>query len=391
MFDRHVVADDRPVADDARTDDPSPPAEPDVGADPHVALDPDVVAQKSVGGDPARTCSAQVDQARERIARRTEVLTRRPDVAPVRPRQRETVEPIPPLLECGKDVPPEIVELAGGDVLENRRLEAVDPRVHQVRELLTRGRFLLELDDPAFVVEDHDAVLIDAFHLDEADRGDRLSLTMKGDERLEVRVGEIVATDDDERLVEKRFRLLHRPGAPAQLVLIDVVQAHPVRRTVAEIIADRIGEVMDVYRDVDDPKAAQIPQDVRGDRLARNRDERLGNLIRQRIETSAAMLSRTTSQAKRGSASCRRHLRGSRMSRYNHSIPKRRNTRGARAMEPERTSNVPPTPIPTAAPEAARCSPSHNSCLGLPIPTQRIRAPLALTAASTASVSASAK
>ena len=77
-----------------------------------------------------------------------------------------------------------------------------------MRFLGAAGRLFLKLDDAAIVCRNDDTVLIDIGGFDQTDRCKGMRFAMKGDQRIEVRVGEVVAADDDERLGEKRLELL---------------------------------------------------------------------------------------------------------------------------------------------------------------------------------------
>ena len=57
------------------------------------------------------------------------------------------------------------------------------PVFDELRALGALRRLLLELEDAAVVVGDHDAVLIDFFDFEQADRRERAALFVKRDER----------------------------------------------------------------------------------------------------------------------------------------------------------------------------------------------------------------
>ena len=70
------------------------------------------------------------------------------------------------------------------------------------------------------------------------------------DERGQVDVGEHVAGDHEERVVELGRRVAHRPGGAERRVLGGVAHAHAEVGAVAEVVADLVGEVRDRDHDV---------------------------------------------------------------------------------------------------------------------------------------------
>ena len=78
----------------------------------------------------------------------------------------------------------------------------------------------------------------------------RATLAVRGDELAEVDVGEDVAGDDQERLVELRRRVADRSRRAERLVLARVPHAQTEVGTVAEVVADLVGEVRDGDHDV---------------------------------------------------------------------------------------------------------------------------------------------
>ena len=70
------------------------------------------------------------------------------------------------------------------------------------------------------------------------------------DERGEVDVGEHVAGDHEERLVELVGRVAHRARGAERRVLGGVPHAHAEVGAVAEVVADLVGEERDRHHDV---------------------------------------------------------------------------------------------------------------------------------------------
>ena len=141
----------------------------------------------------------------QHVGRRQAVFRRRADVTPVRPAQPHPEEIRAGSLQRREHALTKIVERTGRNVIEDRRFENVDTRVHELRALGALRRLLLKLDDPAAVVGDHHAVLIDFFGFDQADRRERTAFLVECDQRIEIGIGEIVAAHDDERFGEERL------------------------------------------------------------------------------------------------------------------------------------------------------------------------------------------
>jgi len=132
----------------------------------------------------------------------------------------------------------------------------------------------------AGVGDDH-AVLEGRVHVGERERGHGLLTPVVVDDGGEVVVGEGVAADDEEGVVEQALGELDRAGGAERHVLDAVVQAHAERLAVAEVVLDHVGEVLQRNHDLGDAVPFQEQQDVLHHRAIDDGDHRLGPAYRQ--------------------------------------------------------------------------------------------------------------
>ena len=100
--------------------------------------------------------------------------------------------------------------------------------------------------------------------------------------RADVDVRERVAGDHEERLArEEVLAVAHSAGGPEELGLKAVGDA------VAEIVTDRIGEVMEVRDDFVRPVPLEEVEDVRHHGPVEDGHHRLGDLVGERTQTRA--------------------------------------------------------------------------------------------------------
>ena len=142
-----------------------------------------------------------------------------------------------------EDIAREVDHLAGRDVVEDLGFEHVDAGVDRVAEHLTPGRLLQEPVDRAVVAEDDDAVLERVLDRAQADGGHGLVLLVELDDAGQVDVGEHVARDDEEPLVEHVLGVADRAGGAHRLLLDRVLDAHAELGAVAEVGPDGAGHV----------------------------------------------------------------------------------------------------------------------------------------------------
>ena len=148
------------------------------------------------------------------------------------------------------------------DEVEDLGLEDVDAGVDGVAEHLAPGRLLEEALDAAVVARDDDAELERVLHGLEADGGHRLLLLVEADDGRQVDVGEDVARDDEEALVELVHGVAHRARRAERRLLGGVHHAHAELGAVAEVGADGVGQEGHGDDDLVEPVLAQEAHDV---------------------------------------------------------------------------------------------------------------------------------
>ena len=164
---------------------------------------------------------------------------RRPPSSP-RPRRRRAAGPA--ASSAGKTSRREVDRPVGGDVVEDLGLEHEDAGVDRVAEHLAPGRLLEEPLDRAVLLGDHDAELERVLDPHEPDRGQRLLVVVGLDDGAEVDVGEHVAGDHEEALVELGHGVADRAGGAERRLLGGVDHPHAVVGAVAEVGADVVGQ-----------------------------------------------------------------------------------------------------------------------------------------------------
>ena len=134
------------------------------------------------------------------------------------------------LQDGGEDLLGEVHRPARGDEIEDLGLEDVDPGVDGVAEDLAPGGLLQEPLDRPVLVGDDDPELERILHRLQGDGGQRPVGLVEVDHRGQVDVGEDVAGDDHEALVELVPGVQDRPGRPQRGGLGGVDHPHPELR-----------------------------------------------------------------------------------------------------------------------------------------------------------------
>ena len=179
---------------------------------------PDVAAQAHPG-------RGQLDLAVEGVPVGLQVLLQAADVLPVA-LAHHAVERLVHVEQLREQVVAEVVGLPLGDVVEDLGLEHVDAGVDRVGEDLAPARLLQEaLDAPLLVHDDH-AELQRVLHALERDGDHGLALFVEVDDLGEVEVGEGVAADDQERVVQEVLGQADGPGGAGRRLLHRVVDVH---------------------------------------------------------------------------------------------------------------------------------------------------------------------
>ena len=192
--------------------------------------DPDAGGRSRIRGRRPAPCRRGCPCGRPRRPR----ACRRPPSSPRRPRRRGAGSSSSSFgktsLEKSTD--------RSGDVVEDLGLEHEDAGVDGVAEHLAPRRLLEEALDRAVLVGDDDAELERVLDVHEADGGQRLVLVVEVDDATEVDVGEHVARDHEEPLVEVLHGIAHRPGGAERRLLGRVDDADAELAAVAEVGAD---------------------------------------------------------------------------------------------------------------------------------------------------------
>ena len=170
----------------------------------------------------------------------------------------------------------------GRDEVEHRALEDVRAGGDEVRRDRLVGRGLLEeLLDGVVVAQADEAVARRVRDRDERERADGAGRLVLGDLRAEVEVGEDVAVEHEEALVEEVLGVLQRARGAARLGLLDEAQPDAELRPVAEHVAHAGGEEAARHDHVVDAVAAQPLEHVDDERPVDERHDRLGDGRRQ--------------------------------------------------------------------------------------------------------------
>ena len=240
---------------------------------------PDVAAQAHPG-------RGELDLAVEGVPVGLHVLLQAAHVLPVAVADH-AVERLAHVEQLGEQVVAEVVGLALGDVVEDLGLEHVDAGVDRVGEHLAPSRLLQEALDAPLLVDDHHAELERVLHARERDGDHRFALLVEVDDLGEVEVGEGVAADDQERLVQKVLGQADGPGGAGRRLLHRVVDVHPQAAAVPEVVADEPGQEGQSHHHFVDAVPLHQLEDVLDARLVDDRHHRLGLVGGQRAQPGA--------------------------------------------------------------------------------------------------------
>ena len=121
----------------------------------------------------------------------------------------------------------------------------------------------------------------------EADGGHRLLLVVERDELGEVDVGDHVAGDDEEALVEVLHGVAHRAGGAERHRLVGVDDLDAELGAVAEVGLDGVGHEGDGHDDLVEAVPPQQGDDVLHHRAVGHRQHRLGRVRGERPQAGA--------------------------------------------------------------------------------------------------------
>jgi hypothetical protein len=145
---------------------------------------------------------------------------------------------------------------------EDLGLQDVDAGVDRVAEDLTPARLLEEPLDAPILTGDHDPELEGVLGALEDDRGRSLLLAVELHRRGQVEVGDVIAGDDQEGVVEEVLGVLDASRRAERLVLRGVRERHAEVRSIAEVMADDAREELDGGHDLGDAVLPEEQQDV---------------------------------------------------------------------------------------------------------------------------------
>ncbi len=184
----------------------------------------------------------------------------------------------------GERLAREVDRLSLGDEVEDLRLQHVDPGVDGVAEDLAPRRLLQEPLDRPVLVGDDDAELERVLHRLEGQGGQPPVAVVEVEHGAQVDVGQHVAGDDQEPLVELVLGVADRSGRPERCRLGGVDHADPELAPVAEVGADGVGHEGHRHHDVLEPVGPEQVDHVLHHRDVRHREHRLGLVGGERPE-----------------------------------------------------------------------------------------------------------
>src|ERR687897_2132099 len=177
----------------------------------------------------------------------------------------------------------EVEEGPFGDVVEGAWLEDVDTRVRQGAYGLLGAWFFLETLDVSLLIDLDHPELRSIVDPPQGYGGQRALLPVKLDQFLYVYVGQRVARDDYEGVVEPVGQTLYAPRRAKQLLFPLQVYGHAVHPGLFAVgFEKRVGQVVDVYVHLLDAVAGKEGEDVLDDRGVNHRGHGLGDLTGQR-------------------------------------------------------------------------------------------------------------
>ena len=135
----------------------------------------------------------------------------------------------------------EVVGPVGGNAVEHLGFENVDARVDEVGHEVAPAGLFIKPADAAVLVHAHHAVLRRIRLAAQHQRGQRAALSMERRGFGQVQVGQAVAGEHGEGLIQHLARLTHAAGGAQRRGLHKPAQAHAQRRAVAKVIQNRVG------------------------------------------------------------------------------------------------------------------------------------------------------
>jgi hypothetical protein len=143
------------------------------------------------------------------------------------------------------------------------------------------------LDDPASRIGDDHAIFQGVGYTKQGQRRFGLSLLMKGDNVLQVNIGDGVATNNEKGLVQESLGILDTARRPQGSLLNRIANVHAQALAVSEVTLYDLGHEMQGDDDVGDALPFEQIQDVSHDRLGHHGHHRFGPANGQRAQPRA--------------------------------------------------------------------------------------------------------
>ena len=186
-----------------------------------------------------------------------------------------------------KDLAAPVERLARRDEIEHLRLQHIDAGIDRIGGHLAPTRLFQKAHHPSIGIGDDHAVVQRFGHMIEDDRGHRLLFFVKGDDLLQVEIGDGIAADHQKGVV-KILPGVGNAARRAQGRLLDgIADTHAHGTAVSEVILNHAGHVLQRDDDFGDPVVAQKLQDVSEHHLVHQRQHRLGATHSQRAQPRA--------------------------------------------------------------------------------------------------------
>ena len=259
-----------------------------VAADEGRPLDPGGICHRGALVDPLGRPSAlagdlAVHAALQGVPVGLEVALDAADVAPVAP-PHDGPERVMLAEHLGKDILRPVAGLALRAVVEHRRLDHVDTGVDLVAEDLPPGWLLQEALYPTIGRGDDHPVLERVGHPGQHHGGLGGAVPVEGHGLGEIDVGEGIAADHDEGLVEKTGGVLDAPGGAQRPVLDHVLEVHAQLGAVTEVVANAGTQVLEGDHHLGDPMTTEQPEHVLHAGPAHHRNQWFGATAGQRAQ-----------------------------------------------------------------------------------------------------------
>ncbi len=178
----------------------------------------------------------------------------------------------------------EVKRLPLGDVIQDLRLQDVDPRVHQIREDFLGLRLLLEAHDAPILVQLHNPKLRRVFHAGQRQRGRRPRLLVALVELAHIHISEHVAAGHHEGVLDEVRHPLHGPRRPRGGRLEGVEDGGVVLQPVPDALHHPVRHVARGDDHLPEAGGHQRAEDEVDARATGHWEEGLGHALRQGLE-----------------------------------------------------------------------------------------------------------